>query len=679
MPKSGKWYERPLRIAAMQCNFEDNLPVLDVWKETGFNTEQLLHLFGEGYYGAFVEERHGQALRQYLDRAHALGIRIIAYANTHMMGDSMQDRAEAWGARHPDDALQMGYRTFVLACPNGPWLDWMCEGLQRLAQYEIDGVFSDGPMGACWCKQCRAAFAKAYGYPLPDAPAAGSKEARDVAAFDVDTRAYCVKRLREAVKSVRPEAVFYQNLHIWGLPHRIFEPLNDIVASEGGFMFYGPPAEGYLWKTSLCAKVLEACAKGKPTVIFAAGDQKPWSWYLHSPGETELMYAASVANNASVWYGIHCTSGNMQQPGGQAAAAMNRFHAENEDVYTKTFSLAAVRILHAEASRMNYHASEDASDFYKAAGAGAANGVGDVNASTEAFAAMLYRNQIPFDFLAEEALDTCEPSGALILPTAACLSDAHIDAIRRFVSGGGLLIASLDSSLFDEHGRKRIDFGLADVFGVSLQEGGYDFQNYNYFEVEAPDHPLLAGVHGGLIPAPNYGLKIAAAAAEVLGTYRAPLPGVYVPMTEPATPAVTLNVFGKGHCLYWAGTFGEFYRAYATREYAQIVANAIATHAPAAIVIEGAPPSVEMVLRQEARSSRVYIHLINYTGGMTRPIERPVPLHDLALRADVARLGFTPQTARALRSGQGLTLSFEGATVGVELPVLQAYEVVALE
>jgi len=41
------WYEKPLRIAALQCASEgDPKKVLKVWDKWGFNTEQLLHLIG---------------------------------------------------------------------------------------------------------------------------------------------------------------------------------------------------------------------------------------------------------------------------------------------------------------------------------------------------------------------------------------------------------------------------------------------------------------------------------------------------------------------------------------------------------------------------------------------------------------------------------------------------------
>ena len=55
----------------------------------------------------------------------------------------------------------------------------------------------------------------------------------------------------------------------------------------------------------------------------------------------------------------------------------------------------------------------------------------------------------------------------LILPNIGAMTDAQIDAVRRFVKAGGALIASGQTSLFDEWGDPRPDFALADLFGVS--------------------------------------------------------------------------------------------------------------------------------------------------------------------------------------------------------------------
>ncbi len=57
----------------------------------------------------------------------------------------------------------------------------------------------------------------------------------------------------------------------------------------------------------------------------------------------------------------------------------------------------------------------------------------------------------------------------LILPNTASLDERQASAIREFVKQGGGLIASLDTSLFDEYGDPRPNFLLADVFGVDYR------------------------------------------------------------------------------------------------------------------------------------------------------------------------------------------------------------------
>ena len=56
----------------------------------------------------------------------------------------------------------------------------------------------------------------------------------------------------------------------------------------------------------------------------------------------------------------------------------------------------------------------------------------------------------------------------LILPNIAALSDAQCRQLRAFVERGGGLVATYETSLYDEWGVRRKDFGLADLFGVSF-------------------------------------------------------------------------------------------------------------------------------------------------------------------------------------------------------------------
>ncbi len=89
-------------------------------------------------------------------------------------------------------------------------------------------------------------------------------------------------------------------------------------------------------------------------------------------------------------------------------------------------------------------------------------------------------------------------SRLLILADAAALSDAQCDAIRGYVKRGGSLLATFATSLYDEVGRRRDDFGLADVFGVSF-DGRIDGPMQNsYLSLETDPatgrrHPMLRG------------------------------------------------------------------------------------------------------------------------------------------------------------------------------------------
>ena len=67
-------------------------------------------------------------------------------------------------------------------------------------------------------------------------------------------------------------------------------------------------------------------------------------------------------------------------------------------------------------------------------------------------------------------IDHIERDGAnlkvLILPNMAAMSDAQCAAVRKFAAGGGAVIATGVTSLYNEFGDARSDYGLADLFGA---------------------------------------------------------------------------------------------------------------------------------------------------------------------------------------------------------------------
>lgn len=678
------WYEKPLRIAALQCNFEGGreatLAVPAKWAEMGFNTEQLFHPMADAYSALFDVEQHGELLHEYVREAKKHGLRIIVYLNVHILGPSISHRYREWAQQAADGSFPKLYDTYYACCFNGPWREHFFRVLESLAPYDIDGVFLDGPVvvaGGCHCPSCRERYAARHGGDLD--------QATDLFRFYQEGRDDFLHESYRRFKAIKPDGVFYMNLpvmHPTASYTKLPEALayNDIVGTEGGFMFYGPPKDAYLWKPSVAAKVLEAVAPHKPRVIFMAADQKPWSWYLHTPVETRLCIASTVANGAGIWYGLHGGTRLLETPGGKAAREIMQFLRANEPYYEQTESAARVAVMYSLDTERTYRTDAGASDFY-GQGAGGRRFAGNMTESFHGVCDALCRSGVAFDVVTDLALtaEGLARYGCLFLPTAACLSDAAMDAIRRYVAAGGHIVATSDTSLYTPAGESRGELGLGDVFGVSLGTGPIPYHTWNYFTLAAK-HPLFRSLSIPYYPAPTTVFDVRAApSAEVLARFLAPMAGRYLPLTEPVRPAIVLHKFGKGSSLYLAGTFGEMISSYGPIEYRQLLKNAALLLSRSLAHLEGDSGNIELVVRRQG--TRLIVHLINYAGIVPRPFEHVCPqtgveLH-VAAEALAGRQGEVK--LRALMSGCDCARRQEHDELIVYLPKIHEYEVVVLE
>jgi len=79
----------------------------------------------------------------------------------------------------------------------------------------------------------------------------------------------------------------------------------------------------------------------------------------------------------------------------------------------------------------------------------------------------LSRARIPYLPVHADDIGTLPPSvRTLVLPDVAVMSDMQVEAVRAFSAAGGAIVASGDTSRFDDEGRQREDFALADLLGV---------------------------------------------------------------------------------------------------------------------------------------------------------------------------------------------------------------------
>ena len=671
---AGKWYGKPLFIAALQGGTGSSkyIEVPGMLSSMGFNTEQGPARPGGVKDSLDISSEKSKGFRKYLAETRKSGMRFILYLNTHVLGQPFNYKE--WAQQAADGSFPKLYDTRYAVCLNSPWREYFFAALDKYAEFDIDGVFLDGPSmirGGCFCEHCKARYEKEYGEQLMP-----EKERFD---FYRRTQDDFFNEAYKRFKRIRPEAVFYMNFNLFnpaGSYHSLPEGLeyNDMVGTEAGFQFFSPPQGMNPWRVSFLCKLLEAAAPEKVRVNFMAADQKPWSHYMHTPAETKLCIFSSVANGANIWYGPHGSFDIMDTPGGRAGVEAVSFLRENEKFYEGTVCAGRAGVMNSFATSRYYKTLASITDFYGSGEKPKVPAEGNFTASLYGVFTALARSGIPCGVASDLdfALEGVDSFGCIFLPTCACLSDKTIEKLKDFTGRGGTLVATYDTSLYNEEGKRRKDFGLKEVFGISCLKEVVDYKNWNYVSFDR-SHPLFKGIDVPFLPAPEFGINVSVTGkARVLASFYKPMAGRYEPMTRPDKPAVVINRYKKGTGVYLAGTFGEMMNSYAPPEYRKMFANMARMFSGNTVSLDAAE-NIEVVLRKQ--KNRMLVHLINYSGLVPRPFEKILPRHNVKIRVEEPPY----RKAFALADKEGCSFRHERGMMEITVKELKEYEVIVLE
>ncbi|MBI5387417.1 MAG: beta-galactosidase trimerization domain-containing protein [Verrucomicrobia bacterium] len=249
------------------------------------------------------------------------------------------------------------------------------------------------------------------------------------------------------------------------------------------------------------------------------------------------------------------------------------------------------------------------------------------------------------------------------LANVALMSEAQVEAVRRFVRDGGGLVATHETSLLDEKGQRRADFALADVLGVHYQ---------NTLPAAArtatllPNHPLASGLPTNTPLAHDEPLvSVTLAGAGIAGTFAS------------GEAAVLTHRYGKGRVVYLPGRFDSMQCYSLTPAVERLLANAVCWVAPDGLPVEvkaDGPVGVSL-FRQPGR---LVVHLVNHQRDSQLRSDTVTPLQKVLLRVALPDEAREPKVRR-LWEDRALRGQVKGRTLQVDVGTLEEYEAVAVE
>lgn len=608
-----------------------------------------------------------------------LGLVVIARTDPHATYDDVQQAHPDWIAV---DAAGKPRRHWAspemwVTCALGPYnFEFMTEVKREImSRYRIDGIFInrwDGS-GVCYCEHCRRNFKAATGHELP----------RTNQRQQPATRAYTLWRQQR----------LFDLWQLWDREVRKINSNSCVIPNTGGgatssldMKRIGDLAPTLIadrqarrglvapWANGKTAKEFRAAMGRKPIVgIFSIGLEEPYRWKdsVQNAAEFQLWAADGVANDLRPWFTKF--SGTLHD---------ERWLKPVEQIYRRYASWEKYLRNERPLARIALVYSQQTGWFHG----------GRVEDYIDGWYQALIEARVPFEMVHDRLLDAEHVVAfkTLILPNIAALSNEQCDQLRAFVERGGSLIATHETSLCDEWGAQRKNFGLADFFGVDFAGRTETRMQNAYLRLEheaAPQHPLLRGledapriIHGASRVEVTPREKFAATPLTLIPSYPdLPMEKVFPRIPKTDIAQLFLREVGNGRVVYFPWDIDRIFWEVLCVDHFKLLRNAVewATNEPPVIEVAGLGV-LDVTVWQQRNSMTV--HLVNLTNPMMMkgPVREFIPVGELRVRVRLPA-GAKPKRIQLLAAGKTVAAEQDGEFLRVNVPSILDHEVIAID
>jgi len=615
-----------------------------------------------------------------------LGMVVVARTDPHAAHQDVYEVHPDWIAVDAEGRKRRHWASpdLWVTCALGPYnFEFMTEVTKEIVTlYKVDGIFSNrwSGSGMCYCEHCQRNFKVAAGMDLP----------RTNDPQDQQRRAYLVWRQQRLfdlwrlwdgeIRKINASACFIANAGGGALSELDMKTIGELAqtlfADRQARRGVAPP-----WTNGKNGKEYRATLGRKPVVgIFSVGLEEPYRWKdsVQSAAEIRIWAVDGIANGLRPWFTKF--SGTLYD---------RRWLKVVEDIYG--WHHRCERYLRNEEplARVALVYSQQTAAFY--GGPRAAQKVED---HTLGFYQALIEARIPFEMVHDRLLDPVriDRFKALILPNIAALSDSQCNQLRSYLRRGGSLVATFETSLYDEWGVRREDFGLGDILGVRYK-GRIDGPMQNsYLRIEENPvthrhHLLLAGLEdAGRIINGVYRVDVEArekmsdAPLTLIPSYPdLPMEEVYPRQPKTDIPGIYLRELHGSRVVYFPWDIDRTFWEVLCVDHGRLLWNAVqwAANEESPVTVSG-PGLLDVTIWRQ--KSSMTVHMVNLTNPMAMkgPFREFIPVGEQSVRVRLPE-GKRAQKVQLLVSGEVPRTREIGGFLEVTIPLILVHEVLAID
>jgi len=677
------WYQKPMRILQTVLRQPDaaDYNVDSLVKYMNATHASTLVVNGGGIIDFFQNTLPMANVNPYIgkrdlladiaDGCHRANIKVIARVDFRGVDKKRYDQHPDWFARdEKGNPIVLNYTTPELYAPcyNSYYRnEHAVEFIEQLmVKYKLDGIWHNAVNfhNTCYCDRCKKDFNHTAGKEIP-VKSSSKEEWEEYYRWNDSNAGRQLELMRGTVKKYGKDKTYAAEVFdMYKIEQQKHTGISLYSAAEyfDFFVivaFLADNAQDVEYKDiyypTAIVKFLKSLEPDKAPVILFGGNGTEHRYIYDPPLDSRLWLWEAAAAGGGFWncyFNGYYPANAPDARNAYLATDAYKYLMDNEVLLKQLQPVTDIGIMYSKPS-------------------GELLGDNDFSGSMRGVQRLFMENHYQYGFVSDKMLtaEKLKEFKVLFMPDVAALSEEHVELIKDWVRQGGKLIATFKTSLYNEQGAARKEFGLSEVFGVSYLNQVVNTEMDCYQKIVSRND-LVAGMEQTDL-LHNGGRTLmtkALAGSEIITGY---LPKINNQPPEYAFPAkwesdypiMVNNRFGNGESVYFANEIDKLNYTIGHPDYDQLLTNSI-DHLLGKLQVlnTNAPASVHVCLnKSESGPGTFQLSLVNTSSSSQRPFRDLIPVENI-----IVELPFMIESADIIYGSDNSNLKFKNSTLTID-------------